>query len=205
MNSNALLRHNVLVLNKSWQPINVTPVFKALKKVVAGKAKIVRHDFSLHDFESWVDNWSDITSISKDQKQRFIGNSSICFMIPEIIIFTRVKIFRPMNVKFSRKSVFLRDNNTCQYCGKQLLYNKLNIDHVLPRSQGGKSTWKNVVVSCIPCNSVKGDRTPIQAGMILIKNPVRPQYVQNKTRGEEIPKSWEQFIDIAYWNIKLDE
>ena len=79
-------------------------------------------------------------------------------------------------VRFSRHNIYMRDGNTCQYCGQELPRTELNLDHVVPRAQGGRTTWENVVCCCIDCNLSKGARTPEQAGLKLLKAPVRPRW-----------------------------
>jgi len=108
-------------------------------------------------------------------------------------------------VKFTRHNVFERDRNTCQYCGKIFDRKDLNLDHVWPRDKGGRTTWENVVCSCIKCNTRKGNRTPESVGMKLIRKPKRPKWRAfvhfSFTTGAH--ESWKHFIDIAYWNVEL--
>lgn len=73
---------------------------------------------------------------------------------------------------FNRKNIFHRDNYTCQYCGKKGL--PLTLDHILPKSRGGKNTWENIVTACPKCNTLKANRTPLEAGMKMLKQPKRP-------------------------------
>jgi hypothetical protein len=87
------------------------------------------------------------------------------------------KIF--IRSKFTRKSLIKRDNGTCQYCSKKLIHSQITIDHIVPKSQKGKTSFKNCVVSCYECNSRKGSKTPEQAGMILLKKPEQPAIVDN--------------------------
>jgi 5-methylcytosine-specific restriction endonuclease McrA len=96
-------------------------------------------------------------------------------------------------VKFSRENVLSRDNYQCQYCGHRFPRRQLNYDHVIPRAQGGKTVWTNVVSSCIPCNSWKGGRTPKQAGMQLLKVPERPKWLPLKMPAvplAKVPEAW---------------
>jgi 5-methylcytosine-specific restriction endonuclease McrA len=108
------------------------------------------------------------------------------------------------DVKFSRKNIYLRDKSRCQYCGKRFRTEELNLDHVVPVSRGGKSTWENVVCSCIRCNIRKGNRTPDEAALTLISKPAKPKWhplVRVAGRYEE----WKSFLDEAYWNAEIDE
>jgi 5-methylcytosine-specific restriction endonuclease McrA len=79
-------------------------------------------------------------------------------------------------VKLNRKNIYARDLNTCQYCGKKLPADKLNLDHVVPRSMGGKNSWTNLVCTCHECNTMKGNRRPHEAGMKLLRKPEKPVF-----------------------------
>jgi 5-methylcytosine-specific restriction endonuclease McrA len=110
-------------------------------------------------------------------------------------------------VKFTRHNIFERDRNTCQYCGKAFDRNDLNLDHVIPRDRGGPTTWENIVCSCIECNTLKANRLPQEAGLLLIRKPKRPKwrpFVQI-TFALKQHDSWKHFIDLAYWNVELGE
>jgi 5-methylcytosine-specific restriction endonuclease McrA len=110
-------------------------------------------------------------------------------------------------VKLTRQNVFERDSYTCQYCGANKDRRDLNIDHVIPRDQGGTTKWENVVCSCIPCNTRKGNRRPHEASMKLVRKPKRPKLrtflnVQISRNG---PETWRHFLDLAYWNVELSD
>jgi 5-methylcytosine-specific restriction endonuclease McrA len=107
-------------------------------------------------------------------------------------------------VAFSRRNIHKRDHWTCQYCGRQPGGAELTIDHVVPRSQGGVSTWENCVLACIDCNKHKADRTPAQARMKLHREPVRPAWKPLYARTSERMMSWSKFISEAYWNVPLE-
>ena len=107
-------------------------------------------------------------------------------------------------VTFSRRNVFKRDRYTCQYCGKQPGSEELTIDHVVPRSQGGLSTWENCVLACIECNARKANRTPEQAHMPLRKHPVRPHWKPLYAPHSVRIDSWTKFLSEAYWNVELE-
>ena len=109
------------------------------------------------------------------------------------------------DVKFNRRNIYARDGNRCQYCGKKMPTTELSLDHVVPKSQGGKSTWDNIVCCCVKCNVKKGGRTPEQAHMHLITKPVKPKRspVINIRLADERYSSWKQFLDNAYWTVEL--
>jgi 5-methylcytosine-specific restriction endonuclease McrA len=107
---------------------------------------------------------------------------------------------------FSRRNLFRRDHNQCQYCGLRPGTAELSIDHVFPRSRGGKSSWENCVLACMDCNRRKRDRTPEEAGMRMLKRPEKPRWspVLEVPVGR-VRQSWERFVSEAYWNVKLEE
>jgi 5-methylcytosine-specific restriction endonuclease McrA len=103
--------------------------------------------------------------------------------------------------------VFERDKNTCQYCGELFDRSELNLDHVVPRDRGGTTTWENVVCSCIPCNTRKGNRLPREAHMSLIRKPKRPKWRPFVQITFAAPQHdlWKHFVDLAYWNVELSD
>lgn len=108
-------------------------------------------------------------------------------------------------VKFSRINVATRDDYTCQYCGVKKSLSKLTYDHVKPRSQGGRTTWENIVCACYPCNEHKAARTPAEAGMRLRRTPVKPTFLPVITMRFDtgsVPDLWRSY---CYWNVALEE
>lgn len=96
-------------------------------------------------------------------------------------------------VRFSRINVYRRDEFTCQYCGTQFSPGKLTFDHVIPKSQGGRTNWKNIVTACVPCNQAKGAQTPEQAGMTLLKEPKAPRWFQSDLVSQR-SSLWEPYL-----------
>ena len=132
---------------------------------------------------------------------------SLRIRVPRVIVLCIFDRLPKKEVKFTRQNVFERDKNTCQYCGIPFDRSCLNIDHVLPRDRGGLTTWENIVCSCIPCNTRKGNRLPHEARMPLLKKPKRPKWrpFVNITFAGSTHDSWSHFIDLAYWNVELGE
>ncbi len=195
----AVLNRPTLVLNRNWQPVGVATVSRALVKVFCDNARIV----DPADYQTYT--WSDWAAMRPEADELVIRTSRLRLRVPEVI--TLIEYDRvPVNaVTFSRRNVFKRDRYTCQYCGCQPGSDELTIDHVLPRSQGGGSSWTNCVLACVECNTRKADRTPEQAGMLLRKQPVRPQWKPlYATHGMRID-SWSKFVSEAYWNVELEE
>jgi 5-methylcytosine-specific restriction endonuclease McrA len=108
-------------------------------------------------------------------------------------------------VKFNRRNVFARDEGRRQYCGKKFPTSELTLDHVVPRTQGGRTTWENIVCACVECNVKKGGRTPEQAHLRLVRKPFRPKTspVLHVKLGNAKYQSWKTFLDNAYWNVEL--
>jgi 5-methylcytosine-specific restriction endonuclease McrA len=202
MNTAILDQRNVLVLNKIWQPIEVISAFKAISKLYSGKADAVSKDYGIYDFYSWVENWEDLRDIDEED---VLATCRYTFPIPEII---RVKEYKGYNtdciVKFNRRNIRLRDKDCCQYCGKHCT-DDLTLDHIIPKSRGGENSWTNLVVACMKCNNKKADKTPKEAGMRLISQPVKPnrKQISKKFGGRKMPKSWADFVGELYWETEL--
>jgi 5-methylcytosine-specific restriction endonuclease McrA len=128
--------------------------------------------------------------------------------VPRVILLQLYDRMPSTKVRFSRLNIYARDDNTCQYCGKKLPRSHLNLDHVVPRALGGRTTWENVVCCCVPCNLRKGPRTPEQASMRLLHTPERPKWNPTfRTAGGKVRyREWLPFlgmVDASYWNTEL--
>ena len=200
------LTQRVLVLNKHWQAVNIVTALAAICKVYQGKARIIDENYAMYDFESWIETWRDAAGLAVVSTERVITCPNFHLVVPEIIILKDYADYQHRKVKFSRRNVFDRDNYTCQYCCRRFKARELNIDHVMPLSRGGATSWKNVVLSCIPCNHRKRNRTPAEARMRLVRQPFEPNWSQLKrTTQSNVPKSWEDFLGKIYWNIGLTD
>ena len=200
-----MLDHQVLVLNRLWQAINVCTVRRAFTLLCQGHAQVVNADgqnnFFTHDFDSWRD-----LSV-REPEPEMVHTISMKIRIPRVIVLLLFDRMPKKEVKFTRHNIFERDKNTCQYCGKVFDRRDLNLDHVIPRDKGGATTWENIVCSCIACNTKKGNRLPYQVQMHLIKKPVRPKWrpFVHITFDSQVHDSWRHFIDLAYWNVELGD
>lgn len=194
----ALLKKPVLVLNTGWIPVNVRNVVKSLTMVCKGAAKIVEPvTYRLYDWEDWLLN-------EPDEDEQKIRCMDFAIKIPEIIVLTQYSRVPKVGLVFNRRNIYTRDNNTCQYCGNQYHTTELSIDHVIPRSKGGKSTFENCVVACLPCNRKKADKTLEQSKMKLLTKPIKPRWVPSFHNGPML-SSWEKFLSEVYWNTSLKE
>jgi 5-methylcytosine-specific restriction endonuclease McrA len=201
------LNHQVLVLNRLWQAVNVCSVRRALTLVFEGHAQVVfgPHDGDFRTFD--FAQWRAFSTRQPDEREDAVRTVTFRLRIPRVILLMVFDRLPKKEVKFTRHNIFERDQNTCQYCGKTLDRKDLNLDHVIPRDRGGPTTWENIVCSCIPCNTRKANRTPAEAGLRLVRKPKRPKwrpFVQVNL-GVPVPESWKHFLDLAYWNVELGE
>lgn len=198
----AALLTPVLVLNKNWEAIRVVPSLRAMVYLVRGAAEAVDEDSQQYNFASWSELSRHKAQFCPDD-HTFITTVRDRLMIPAIIRLLRSNRSMPHRTRLTRRNIYTRDGNTCQYCGKEFSTYDLNLDHVIPRCQGGRSTWGNLVCSCIPCNTMKGGRTPEQAGMTLIRRP-SPLLIPAGLP-QRVHRSWESFISEGYWTVSLQD
>ncbi len=198
-----MLSSSVLVLNKSFLPVHVTSLKRSLILLYQGVAKAVDENYRTFNFDSWQ-------SLSIIEESKSIGLVDRMIRAPRVIILANYDKLPKRYIKFSRANIFLRDKNKCQYCGKEFKKSELNLDHVIPRTRGGISSWENVVCSCIPCNRNKGGRTPEEAGMKLFRKPRKPEWspYYHISLTNVMYKEWMPFlslVDNAYWHVELEE
>lgn len=189
------LNSPVLCLNKSWRAVNVLRAAEALTKVWLEKAKIVDpNDYCTYEWEDW-------SRIDPKNGDKFIRSPNVTVKVPEVIVLECNKMPR-VGVAFNRRNLYARDNYTCQYCAKKLVREDVTIDHVIPRSKGGKSTWENTVVACYQCNCFKKDRDLQHSGLKLLREPKQPKWLPI-FHGGQVLDSWEKFVDEIYWSVPL--
>ncbi|MEM7626090.1 MAG: HNH endonuclease [Planctomycetota bacterium] len=201
----AALQSDVLVLNKHWRALRIVTAAEALADLFVGRVEAVAPDYRAYDFTSWHE-LSEYASAFEPEQHRFVRTVASTVLVPAVVRLLHFdRVTRP-TLRLSRKNVYLRDNYTCQYTGKRLPSSELNLDHVVPTSRGGKTTWDNLVCCSIEVNSLKGDRTPSEAGLKLIRPPRRPDATELlfKSRPQR-HDSWKHFVDAAYWNTELHD
>jgi 5-methylcytosine-specific restriction endonuclease McrA len=147
-----MLSRNVLVLNQNYEPLSVCSVKRAIVMVFLDRAEIIE--------------------TLDGQRVRSVSTSVAVPSVVRLDSFIKVPHKRIM---LSRKNIIKRDGGICQYCGHKAL--PMTVDHVIPKNQGGKDTWENLVAACADCNNKKGQRTPEQAGMALLRKPKRPNHI----------------------------
>lgn len=166
---------SVLLLNSSYEPLRVVPWQRAVTLVFGGKVEIV------------------------EEYDHHIRSISLVIRAPAVIRllkYTRVGRKEP---PLCRANLLARDNFECQYCSRDLSSKEATLDHVIPRSRGGRTSWENIVVACAPCNRKKGGRTPSEAHMPLRRKPTKPDWLpvlSVRFRGS-IPEVWISFLGLA--------
>lgn len=202
----AFAQRKVLVLNKPYQPIAVISLEKAMALVVGTfegtnepKARILTPG---DHWQQWT--WQQWSELKAAQGEPVIRSAKAEFRVPEIIVLSRYSGFPQQKVKFSRRTIYRRDNYQCQYCGIKPGSSELSVDHVHPRSHGGQTTWENCVIACTKCNRKKGNRTMAQANMKFFNpkyKPHKPKFTLYK--GDYRCESWEAVLGEMYWNVEL--
>lgn len=166
------IMQRVLVLNATYEPLSIISVQRAVVLLLKEKAELV------------------------EAAAERLHASRASYPVPLVIrLVYFVRVPHPVALAPARRSVIVRDNYTCQYCGDTPGRGLLTLDHIVPRSKGGQTSWENVVAACRACNMRKGDRTPEQAGMTLRKKPGRPHYVAFLLLSEAGPKDvWKKYV-----------
>ena len=179
---------DTLVLDMNWQPVSFCSWQDAVRMIWKGSAGVVK----------------------EDESGKVLHSPSFEIGMPRVIRVRNAWVKRKREkVPFSRRNVLIRDERICQYCGREVSLSEFQLDHVIPRSRGGLSTWENLVTSCMRCNRRKANRLPSEAGMSLLNTPVEPSVndvkFTFKLHIEKIRKEWKEWSSWLYWNIELDK
>ncbi len=206
--SYSTLDASVLVLNKTFAAVHVISVRRAfclLCKELAEVVSMEEGQFATYDFASWSELSAFRAANFRQEDDDWVRTPTSEILSPRVIRLLSYDKMPKQTVKFNRRNIFARDHNQCQYCGKRFPTTELSLDHVIPRSQGGGTTWDNIVCACVDCNVRKGGRTPRQANMTLIRKPEKPKRspLLNLKLSQKKYSSWQSFIDNAYWNVEL--
>lgn len=170
---------DVLVLNSSYEPLGVVTLRRAVRLLFAHKAEVL-HDTGQH-----------------------IHSEKIAFPLPSVLRLLYYITHRKKTVALTKKNVLLRDDYTCGYCGVKGGA-RMTVDHVVPKSRGGESSWKNLVASCETCNSRKRDRTPEEARMPLLRKPFQPSYIPwVVVRRNTVPGEWINYLSL--YNVSIEQ
>ena len=198
---------NVLVLNKLYLPIHIVSARRAFALLCREVAEVISFEedrFETHSFESWRE-LSALRDQFPDDDHDYVRAVNFEIRVPKIIRLLIYDRLPERAVKFNRRNVYARDESRCQYCGKRFPTSELTLDHVVPRSRGGASTWENLVCCCVACNMRKGGRLPEEAHLKLIRKPYKPRRspLIRLTIQNEKYRSWRHFVDDAYWSVEL--
>jgi 5-methylcytosine-specific restriction endonuclease McrA len=189
------MSQDCLILDSNWEPQSFCHWTDAMRLIYKGRAQVIK----------------------EDEGGRVLRSTSFTYGMPRVIVVKgRWTKRKRLSVPFSRRNIAIRDNSTCQYCGDVLQTHEYTLEHVIPKSQGGKAVWTNIVLACISCNSSKAGLTPAQAGMYLLSQPMEPKRDDprfnfklkvSKLRPEWV--DWKHLIHSekaswSYWNVELD-
>jgi 5-methylcytosine-specific restriction endonuclease McrA len=207
-NPNCPLDASVLVLNKLFMAIHIISVRRAFCLLCKDFAEVVAHEdgqFTTYDFATWREVSEYRAKHFRQVDDDWVRTSTSEIQVPRVIRLLDFEKLPKQTVKFNRRNIFARDNNQCQYCGRKFPTSELSLDHVIPRSQGGQSTWENIVCACVRCNVRKGGRTPKQAHISLIRKPEKPKRspLLNLKLTHRKYQSWKSFLETAYWSVEL--
>ncbi len=173
---------STLVLNATYEPIQIVSWRRAVRMLFQEKVEVVA------------------------EYDREIRSVSLTIRMPSVLRLLHYVKLRPHHsrVRFSRTNLYARDHHTCQYCKRRYTEAQLTYDHVIPVARGGPKTWENIVTCCVVCNRRKGNRTPEEAGLGLLKKPKAPNGFHHKIRlklqQRKPPDSWRDFI---FWNLEI--
>jgi len=199
---------SVLVLNKMFMAVHIISVRRAFCLLCKDLAEVVTLEegqFATYDFSTWTELSALRSKLYRKEEDDWVRTSTIEIQAPRVVRLLDYDKVPRQTVKFNRRNIFARDHNQCQYCGKKYITSELSLDHVIPRSQGGGTSWDNIVCACVDCNVRKGGRTPRQANLTLIRKPEKPKRspVLNMKLSQKKYQSWQSFLDSAYWSVEL--
>lgn len=193
------LHASVLVVNKLYMAVRITSVRRAFALLVKEDAEAlarVNGHFAAYRFPDWIGYSRDAAAAPADHEE-FVHTPRWRLLVPRVIRLVAYDQMPRRQIRFSRRNVMARDENRCQYCGHRFPAGQLSLDHVVPRSLGGATSWTNVVTACHACNTRKGGRRPRQAAMALIREPVAPR--RNPVLADHI-----RHEKYAFWRMFLD-
>lgn len=165
----SLINKNVLLLNQNYEPLQICSARRAIVLLFQGKAEMIVTADGL--------------------KLRTVDAS---YPLPSVVRLWKYRKVPHKRIMLTRKNILIRDGNRCQYCGSSR--GPMTIDHVIPKKKGGGDTWENLVCACSRCNNKKGDRTPEEAGMGLVRTPSRPSFIRFLQRNLTVADRWRPFL-----------
>ena len=210
------LASSVLVLNRSFMAIHVVSVRRAFGMLYRALAEVIdleEGQYGNYDFESWL-LMSSVRSEGIQtgefdgmyQHSDWIQSVNFTVQVPRVVRLHRFDRVPKHTLRFNRRNLFARDGNSCQYCGDAKPLSQLSVDHIIPRSRGGDTSWENTVCCCLPCNTRKGSRTPKEARMRLLSVPKKPRFNPLLARKLDNPKyaCWRSFLKAAGYSVDVE-
>lgn len=190
------LTYKVLVLNRLWQAVNIVGAQRAFSLLLQDHAQVIHTgDGSLQVMN--VGEWLELSELdAPEAHEAYVQTVRLRVRVPKVLLLRSYDKLPMQEVRFTRENLFERDHYRCQYCGDHFAGHELNMDHVIPRAKGGRTSWENIVTSCISCNTRKANRLPHQASMHLIKKPERPRWRPfiSSLIDQEYDSDWDHFI-----------
>ena len=203
--SNGALSSSVLVLNRIYMAVHIVNVRRAFCLLFREMAEVIHFEkgqFANYSFETWQQA-SELRADCKQPQEDWIRAVGFEIQVPRVIRLLQFDRLPKQRLHLNRRNILARDEHTCQYCGRHFPTHQLSLDHIIPRSRGGETTWENVVCACLTCNVKKGGRTPHEARMKLVQHPTRPKRNPLLALKLNNPKyeSWRTWLDGVYWEI----
>jgi len=198
---------SVLVLNRSFVAVHITNVRRAITLLFRHLAEVVHIEEGQYAAYS-LDSWRELSALRagfSSPEHDWVKAVGYELQAPRVIRLVSCDRGPRQGLRFNRRNVFARDGNQCQYCGRNFPTSELSLDHVMPRSRGGITSWENIVCACVACNVRKGGRTPQEARMQMIRHPFKPKRspLLSTKLGNPKYESWKSFVDNAYWLVDL--
>ena len=209
------LESSVLVLNSGYAAVRITNARRAFILLIREAAEVVTTEegrFQTYDLDSWIVLselvWTTARAAPQPQAVEppdWVRTPRLVLAVPRVIRLLGYGGRPRRDVRLTRRNIHARDRSRCYYCGKRVPTAEITIDHVVPRSLGGRDTWDNLVTACVPCNSRKGGRTPQTANMSLLRRPTKPQTNPTIAQRLQNPKYgvWRAFVDESSIHLSV--
>jgi 5-methylcytosine-specific restriction endonuclease McrA len=203
------LQASVLVLNRFYMAVHVINVRRAFGLLCRELAEVIHFEegrFTNFTFDSWREI-CELRAEAKQPHEDWIRSVNFEILVPRVVRLLLFDRLPKQQLHLNRRNVLARDGHICQYCGRHFPAQQLSLDHILPRSRGGTTTWENVVCACLVCNVKKGGRTPHEAKMRLVRRPVKPSRNPWLALKLDNPKyeSWRTWLEGVSWEVGARE